>query len=135
LAGYARHLGWGYADQAMGNMMTEAIFPTLLREDPRYFRRGYGSKWSRTFYAVTRVFVTRTDSGGTRFNFSEAVGNVAGVAISNSYYPDSRNAADNAERWAEQIGIDSVSQILKEFWPDVKRKLFQRHKDTSLVRP
>jgi hypothetical protein len=133
MAGYARRLGTGYADQVMGNMMTEAIFPTLLHEDPRYFRRGYGSKWSRTLYAAARVFVTRTDSGGTRFNFSEVAGNAVGVAISNAYYPDSRNAADNAERWAEQIAIDSVSQILKEFWPDIKRKLFQRHRDSSLI--
>jgi len=131
MAGYARRFGTGYADQAIGNMMTEAIFPTLLREDPRYFRRGRGSVWSRTFYAATRVFVTHTDSGGTRFNFSEVVGNAAGVAISNSYYPDGRNVSDNAEKLAEQIGIDSVSQILKEFWPDIKRKFFQRHKDTA----
>jgi len=131
LAGYARRLGTGYADQVIGNMMTESIFPTILREDPRYFRRGYGSKWSRTWYAATRVFVTRTDSGGTRFNFSEIIGNATGAAISNAYEPDGRNALDNVEKWWEQVGIDSVSQILKEFWPDVKRKFFQRHKDTA----
>jgi len=132
MAGYARRLGTGYADQAIGNMMTEAIFPALLHEDPRYFRRGHGSVWSRTFYAATRVFVTRTDSGGTRFNFSEVLGNAAGVAISNAYYPDNRNAAYNAEKWGEQIGIDSVSQVLKEFWPDVRRKMFH-HKDAAVT--
>jgi len=131
MAGYARRLGTGYADQAIGNMMTEAIFPTLLHEDPRYFRRGYGSKWSRTWYAATRVFVTRTDSGGTRFNFSEVVGNAMGAAISNAYEPDGRNATDNAEKWIEQIGIDSASQVLKEFWPDIKHKLFQRHQNSA----
>src|ERR1700736_4933900 len=51
VAGYARRLGAGYGDQAIGNMMTEGIFPVFLHEDPRYFRRGYGSKKSRTFYA------------------------------------------------------------------------------------
>src|SRR5271165_6024163 len=114
LAGYGRRLGTGYADQVIGNMMTESIFPTLLREDPRYFRRGYGSTWSRTWYAATRVFVTRTDSGATRFNFSEVVGNATGVAIANSYYPDGRSAGENLERLGQQIGIDSVSQVLKE---------------------
>jgi hypothetical protein len=133
MAGYGRRLGTSYADQAIGNMMTEAIFPTFLREDPRYFRIGTGTKWSRTYYAATRIFVTRTDSGGKRFNFSEVLGNATAVAISNSYYPDGRTAADNAEKLAQQLGIDAVSQILKEFWPDIKRKLFQRHKDTAVL--
>ncbi len=135
LAGYGRRIGTGYADQAIGNMMTEGIYPTLLHEDPRYFRRGYGSKWSRTWYAATRVFVTRTDSGGTRFNFSEILGNATGAAISNAYEPDGRTAADNFEKWWEQVGIDSVSQVLKEFWPDIKHKLFQRHQDTATALP
>lgn len=123
-AGYGRRVGTSYADQAIGNMMTEGIFPSMLREDPRYFRRGYGSVRSRTWYAATRVFVTRTDAGGTRFNFSELLGNSTGTAISNLYYPDARDVADNVEKLSEQIGIDAVSQVLKEFWPDVKRKLF-----------
>jgi len=59
------------------------------------------------------------------------LGNATGVAISNSYYPDNRNAASNANRWIEQIGIDSASQVLKEFWPDVKRKFFQHHQNNA----
>ena len=129
LAGYGRRIGTSYADQVIGNMLTESIYPTLLHEDPRYFRRGSGSVWSRTWYAATRVFVTRTDSGGTRFNFSEVLGNATGVAIANAYYPDGRTAGANVGRLGQQIGIDSVSQVLKEFWPDVKRRFFQ--KDTK----
>ncbi len=123
-AGYGRRVGTSYADQAIGNMMTEAIFPTLLHEDPRYFRRGHGSLWSRAFYASTRVFVTRTDSGGKRFNFSEVLGNASTTAISNAYYPDNRNVASNVEMLGSQIGIDAASQVLKEFWPDIKHKFF-----------
>jgi hypothetical protein len=123
-AGYGRRVGVEYADQAIGNMMTEGFFPIMLHEDPRYFRRGYGPFWSRTWYAATRVFVTKTDAGGTRFNFSEIVGNATGTAISNAYTPDQRNVGDNIETWWAQIGIDSASQVLKEFWPDIKHKLF-----------
>jgi len=123
-AGYGHRVAVEYADQAIGNMMTEGFFPIMLHEDPRYFRRGYGPFWSRTWYAATRVFVTKTDAGGTRFNFSEILGNAAGTAISNAYTPDQRNVGDNIETWWTQIGIDSVSQVLKEFWPDVKHKLF-----------
>jgi hypothetical protein len=130
-AGFARRFCTSYADQAIGNMMTEAIFPSFLHEDPRYFRRGYGSKWSRTFYAASRVFVTRTDVGNWRFNYSEVLGNATAVAISNAYYPDNRDVGANAAKLGQQIGIDAASQVLKEFWPDIKRKFFQRHKDEA----
>jgi len=122
-AGYGRRLGTSYCDQAVGNLMTESVFPSILHEDPRYFRRGHGSVASRTWYAVTRVMVTRTDSGGRRFNYSEWIGNATGVAISNSYYPDNRNAWDNVEKLLQQVATDAISQVLKEFWPDIRRKL------------
>ena len=126
LGGYARRLGTSYGDQAIGNMMTEAIFPSLLREDPRYFRLGKGSTASRAVYAATRIFVTRTDAGAHRFNFAEVLGNAAAAAISNAYYPDGRTASNNAAKLAEQLGTDALSQVLKEFWPDIKHKLFAR---------
>src|ERR1700676_5495190 len=78
-AGFARRFGTSYADQAIGNIITEGLFPSFLREDPRSFRRGTGSKWSRTFYAAPRVFVTHTDAGTLRFNYSEVLGNAAAV--------------------------------------------------------
>ena len=126
LKGYGHRLVTNYADQAMGNMMTEGLFPVMLHEDPRYFRLGTGSVWHRTEYSLSRIFVTRKDSGGTRFNYSEWLGNATTVAISNAYYPDNRNFRDNATKLLEQCGTDAVSQVLKEFWPDIKRKLFHR---------
>jgi hypothetical protein len=123
-AGYGHRVAVEYADQAIGNMMTEGFFPIMLHEDPRYFRRGYGPVWSRAWYAATRVFVTKTDAGGTRFNFSEITGNAVGTAISNAYTPDQRTVGDNIETWWTQISIDSASQVLKEFWPDIKHKFF-----------
>jgi hypothetical protein len=131
MEGYAKRYAGGVGDQIIGNMMTEAIFPSFLHEDPRYFRRGYGSKWSRIFYAASRVLVTRTDAGNWRFNYSEVLGNATSVAISNSYYPDNRTVGANVEKLGQQIGIDAISQVLKEFWPDIKRKILQRHKDEA----
>jgi hypothetical protein len=127
MRGYARRWAGALADQAIGNMMTESIFPSLLHEDPRYFRRGTGGAWSRVGYALSRIFVTRTDAGKQRFNFSEVLGNSVGVAISNAYYPDTRTASDNMEKLGMQLATDAFSQVMKEFWPDVKRRLFHRH--------
>ena len=126
--GYAKRFASSYGDQAIGNMMTEAIFPSLLHEDPRYFRigAGGGSTWHRMGYAITRVFVVRTDKGKWDFNYSEWLGNSATVAISNLYYPDTRTAADNVQKLGIQVGTDAFSQVMKEFWPDIKRKLSKK---------
>jgi hypothetical protein len=129
LKGYGKRFATSYADQAIGNMMTEAIFPALLHQDPRYFRIGEagGSGWQRTRYALTRVFVARNDHGQSRFNYSEWLGNGATVAISNLYYPsDTRDFADNIQKLGVQVATDAFSQVLKEFWPDWKRKLFKK---------
>jgi hypothetical protein len=109
--------------------MTEGLFPSILHEDPRYYRRGEGSIWLRTAYACSRLFVTPTDSGGRTFNYSEWSGNAAATAISNMYYPDGRTAGANLEKLGMQIGLDGLANVLKEFWPDVKHRLFERHQD------
>ena len=129
--GYAHRFGTTYADEAIGNMFTEGLFPVLFHEDPRYFRLGTGSISHRTWYAVTRVFVTHTDSGKQRFNYAEWVGNGAAVAISNTYYPDNRTVSENLTKLVTQCGTDAISQVLKEFWPDVKRKFFSHKKSGS----
>jgi hypothetical protein len=77
--GYAHYFRTAYADYVIGDYMTEAVFPTILHQDPRYFRRGTGSGWPRPGYA-----------GG-------------------------------------QPGVDMVSNILKEFWPDLERKFSRKH--------
>ncbi|HXJ37965.1 MAG TPA: hypothetical protein VNH18_01735, partial [Bryobacteraceae bacterium] len=85
-AGYGRYFGTAYADFVIGDYMSEAVFPTLLHQDPRYFRRGKGTGWSRLGYAAGQVFLTHGDSGRVQFNYSEIVGNSVAVAISNAYY-------------------------------------------------
>jgi hypothetical protein len=127
-AGYARYLGTAYADFVIGDYMTEAFFPTMLHQDPRYFRRGTGSGWSRLGYAMGQIFWTHTDSGGTQFNYSEVVGNSAAVAISNSYYADNRDAKEAVSKLGVQLGVDMTANVLKEFWPELERKLRRKHR-------
>jgi hypothetical protein len=126
MKGYARNFGTSYADFVIGNYMSEAIFPTLLHQDPRYFRRRIGSKWSRLGYSMGQIFWTHTDSDQTQFNYSEILGNSTAVAISEAYYPDNRTAANAAQKLGVQIAIDMASNVLKEFWPDVSRKFSKK---------
>ena len=128
LSGYGKRFGAGYGDQMIGNMLAEGTLPALLREDPRYFRigSGAGSGGHRLRYALTRILVTKTDRNTTRFNFSEIGGNALSTAISNAYLPDQRNARDNILKFGAAIGTDAFSNVIKEFWPDIKRKIEAR---------
>ena len=96
--GYSHYFGAAYTDLVVGDYMTEAVFPTLLHQDPRYFRRGTGSGWSRLGYAMGEIFWTHTDAGGMQFNYSEIVGNATAVAISSAYYPDGRDVHSSVLR-------------------------------------
>jgi hypothetical protein len=121
-AGFGRYWGAAYGDLFIGDYMTEGVFPTLLHQDPRYFRRGIGSKSSRLTYAMRQIFWTHRDSGGTQFNYSEVVGNSVAVAISNAYYVDNRTATDAVSKLGTQLAVDMAANVLKEFWPDMERK-------------
>lgn len=124
--GYAKYFGTSYADFVIGDFMTEGIFPSLLHQDPRYFRRGGTSPAKRLGYAVGQIVWTHNDSGSSGFNYSEVVGNSVAVAISQSYYPNQRTASDAAVKLISQLGVDAAANILKEFWPDILRKLHRR---------
>jgi hypothetical protein len=114
-----------FADQAIGNMMTEAVFPIALRQDPRYFVKGRGGFWKRTGYAISREVITRGDDGRSQFNTSELAGNAVAAGISNAYAPAAeRSFGKTTTKWGQQLGLDTFFNVLKEFWPDVRDKLF-----------
>ena len=127
MEGYAQALGTAYGDQMIGNMMTEGIVPALLHQDPRYFRLGEGTKKAPRLVCAHPIFVAQTDTGRRTFNLSEWGGNAAAVAISNAYYPDTRNVSDNVQKLLIACGTDAFSNVLKEFWPDVKRHFQKKH--------
>jgi hypothetical protein len=135
LPAYAHYWGTSYADYVIGDYMTEAIYPTMLHQDPRYFRRGTGSKLSRFGYAMGQIFWTHKDSGGMQFNYSEILGNSTAVAISNAYDPDNRTASSAVSKLGVQIGVDMASNILKEFAPELNRMFSHRHRAKGLGNP
>jgi hypothetical protein len=124
--GFGKYYGGAFADQAIGNLMTEGLFPVALHQDPRYFVRGTGGFWKRTGYAISREFITRGDDGLNHFNTSELAGNAVAAGISNLYYPATdRSFGNTADKWGQQIALDTFFNVTKEFWPDVRNKLFR----------
>ena len=124
-SGYGIYFAHTFADGAIENYMAEAFVPTLTKEDPRYYTLGKGGFFKRTGYAMSRLFITRTNSGNNTFNFSEVVGAGAGAGISNAYYPSDQNhLVKTYQRWLSQIIQDGLGNIAKEFWPEVNRTVF-----------
>lgn len=123
--GFAKRYAAAFADGASGRMLGTFVFPVLLHEDPRYFRKGQGGSFDRLGYSASRVFVTRKDNGKRSFNWSKGLSTVGSSTLSTLYYPHEesfdtvvlRNAA-----WS--FGSEAATNILKEFWPDIQRKVF-----------
>jgi hypothetical protein len=132
LKGYAKRYGTSYADALIGTFMTTSVAPSLLKQDPRYFQLGHGSIWHRAVYSASRMIITRSDSGNRQFNYSEIGGNLVAAGISNLYHPqDERTFTNTMSVWGTDIMWDAVSDELKEFWPDIRRKL-AKHKTPLL---
>ena len=127
--GYGKRYGTAFADQVDGNMMVGAVFPSILRTDPRYFQLGKGGFGHRFMYAISRVFVTRKDSGGNTFNIPEVFGNATAIGISTFYYPAQDHSGSSfVSGWGIQMGVDAFGNELKEFWPDLHRMWDKRKK-------
>ena len=127
-AGYSKRFGTAYADAIIGNFGTGAIFPALLRQDPRYYQLGAGNVLHRIVYAAGRIIITRSDrSGKVEFNFSEFLGNGLAAGAANAYHPGPHTLASNADVLGTQVLLDLAGYELKEFWPDLRRLLVHLH--------
>jgi hypothetical protein len=122
--GYGKRYATNFADTVVENFMVGAVFPSVLRQDPRYYQLGKGSFLHRTRYAISRIFITRSDSGRTQFNYSEIFGSAFAAAISTYAYhpPGDKTLPNTASVWGTQVAQDAISAMLKEFWPDIHRR-------------
>jgi hypothetical protein len=122
---YGQYWWHGALDQTSENYMVEFVVPALTHQDTRYYTLGHGGFFRRTGYALSRAAVTRTDAGNEAFNVSEVLGAGMAAGLSNAYYPAAERTVGNTMgQWALDVGIDAGTFFVKEFWPDVNRKLF-----------
>ncbi len=125
---YARYYWHSFADTLDGNLMTEFLYPTVTREDPRYYTLGRGGFGKRAVYSFSRLVITRSNSGGRTPNFSEIVGNGSAAGIASFYYPSpERTWTKTGQRWVTQVALDGVANMIKEFWPDINSHILHHH--------
>lgn len=133
-AGYGKRFGAVYTDTVTGTFIGSAIFPSLLKQDPRYFYKGTGSVPSRTAYAIANAFICKGDNGHWQLNYSGILGSLAAGGISNLYYP--KNDREGLELTFENAGIGmgttALTNILQEF---LIRKLTPKAREHNLPKP
>jgi len=127
IKGYGRYYWRTFTDGVSGTFFTEAIVPAITHEDPRYYTMGQGGFFRRAGYAISRAFVTKTDSGGTSFNWSEVAGNALEAGLSTAYYPpEERGLSQTALNFGTQMESAVLNHAFQEFWPDIRRKVFRQ---------
>lgn len=116
-AGYAKRFGASSADSAIGITITDAILPSLLRQDPRYFYKGTGSIRSRALYAVATAFICKGDNGHWQPNYSNVLGNLATASLSNLYYPstDRHGVGLTVDNWLIGTASGAAGTLFQEF--------------------
>ena len=121
--GYAKRFGASFVDQASFKFFRDFAYPAIFSEDPRYYRLSQGPNGKRLLHAVDHAFVARRDNGNRMFNFSEWVGTVSVIALSNAYHPgNQRGFAPAAIQLGYGLIEDMGLDVLREFWPETARK-------------
>ena len=114
--GYAKRFGSSYADVFIGTFMDGAIFPTLLKQDPRYFYQGTGTTKSRLLHALSNTIICKGDNKQLQPNYSSILGAFATGGISYLYYPASDRGAELLVQNAlVRISLGSVAGVFQEF--------------------
>ncbi len=126
--GYAKRYGANYADNFSGNFFGNAVLPTVLHQDPRYFRLGHGSIVHRALYSISTTFRTYGDNGKWQPAYSNLTGNFIGAAISNLYYPEGDRGIQPTLRRALSVTYQgTIGGMLQEFYPDLAQK-YKNHR-------
>jgi len=114
--GYGKRLGAGFADAVTGSLITNAILPSLLHQDPRYFYQGTGTKKSRALHAMLAPFVCKGDNGAWQPNYSQWGGSLIAYSISTAYYPGSARTAGHVfQTFGIDMGVHVVGSLTQEF--------------------
>ena len=128
LPGYGRYYWRGFVDKTDGNYLVIFALPTVFHQDERYYAMGKGGFWKRGFYAASRITVTPDYHGNNSFNVSELLGRGMAQGISIAYYPSkSRTASALASKYAYALGRDALTNVFREFWPDIATHVLHRH--------
>jgi hypothetical protein len=127
MLGWGQHYGIELSTTETDVFFQQFLFPAVLKQDPRYYRNPDLPFFKRVLYSMSRVVITRSDSGGETFNASRILGSAASRAVSDLYIP---GQPQGLRPLSDCVGFrllrDAGMNLVHEFWPDLQRK-FRHH--------
>lgn len=123
-SGYGKRYTLNFVDGTSENFLVGAVMPAAFHQDPRYYRMGKGGFLKRSGYAISRIVVTRSDSGHNQMNFSEIFGSGLAAGFGDLYHPrDERTLSNTLLDWKTLVAYDTLALFIREFWPDIRKAL------------
>jgi hypothetical protein len=122
-AGYGRRFGNHMAANALKQAISFGA-GAALREDPRYFRSGKKGLWPRAWSAIERTFIIPKQGGGDGLAYSRLLGAYGGGFLSNTWYPGRGGPAEAVLRGSIMLGGDVGGNLFREFWPEIRTRVF-----------
>ena len=136
LEGYGKRYAADFGDEVSAGFWSNFFWPTLLKEDPRYFRAGKGGFKRRFSYALTQEFVVHKDGGGRTFGYANVLGALSAGALSNAYHPEGdRDVGVTLRGAGVALLYGSLGGVVDEFWPDIHDHMVRRHKKNKIGSP
>lgn len=127
-SGFGKRYGANFTDQFDGTIIGNGILPSLLHQDPRYYRMGTGSFSHRFFYALSTTVRCKGDNGKWQPSYSNVLGNLIAGGISNIYYPEEdRGFGLTIEQGLVVTAEGSFGALLIEFYPDIRKHFHKNH--------
>jgi hypothetical protein len=130
MQGYGKRFGAAYGDAFIGNFFGNALLPSIMHEDPRYFQKGTGSFTKRALWAASSTVWCRRDNGSWGPNYANVGGNLIGAAIARAYYPASERTVGDTISDGLTVSAEGIvgSEVI-EFWPDIARHYKRKHEE------
>jgi len=104
----------------------EASAGLILREDPRYFRMPGRPFNARVKNVVRLTFTARREDGTFGLAYARYAAGLGSNFLSNTWRPPSgANARDALVRASLGLAGRMAANAFEEFWPDIKKRVFQ----------
>ena len=135
MAGYGKYYWRGFLDKTDGNYLVIFALPTVFHQDERYYAKGEGGFWRRAVYSGSRILITPNYHGHNSFNASEIFGRAIAQGISTSYYPSKdRTLGGLAMKYGYALSRDALTNVFREFWPDISTHVLHRHSSRGQIK-
>jgi hypothetical protein len=127
LVGLGRNLGYSFALDGMGEFLGTFLIPSVVHQDPRYYRMPHGSVGRRIVHAVSHTIISRSDYGNPMPNFATLLTYPIGAELANLYIPGLQtNGRSTAIRIGTSLALDPADALLGEFLPDISKRIHIR---------